>query len=475
MKLQNRLLVAFLVVSGVSLVLAGSLVWLLVRNYDQTIASSELTRDTIVVAYQVVRTGDLSADPAVFLADIQQLGRADNRRILLIGGGGLVLADSQAHLQGSVVGQLRLARNRSSQLRARTIRLGNTTYLVVETPFLRILPVGVARALVVARPLGPLTAAALTQLLPLLVVAVGVALALALVASYLLSRSIARPLAEFSGAAHEIAAGRYDHRVPEQQGEFGELGRAFNSMAAAIEQARQTQRNFVSTVSHEFRTPLTALLGFSQALVDGSASSKAEVQRAGAILHDEAGRLLRLAQGLLELTRMEAGQMSMSRAPVDVRSSIDRQLELLGRRDASLMSRIQLRVPSESAVAWADSDRVDQILDNLLDNALKHGDLRAPIEVDLTGESGVVVLKISNRLADPGAIINPDRLFERFYRVNGDSKATPGAGLGLAICRELAHAQGGSLTATLSEGALVMRLVLPVWQQSGQSQDKTAT
>src|SRR5207302_1520162 len=120
-------------------------------------------------------------------------------------------------------------------------------------------------------------------------------------------------------AAEDIAAGNYSRRVSiKGQDEIGMLGSAFNRMGEAVERARKVQRDFLANVSHELKTPLTSLIGFSQALVDGSLLNENERTRAATIVHEESERVLRMAQELLDLARVEAGSMSLHIPAVDL-------------------------------------------------------------------------------------------------------------------------------------------------------------
>jgi signal transduction histidine kinase len=239
------------------------------------------------------------------------------------------------------------------------------------------------------------------------------------------------------------------------------LGAAFDRMAEAVERARSVQREFLANVSHELKTPLTSLIGFSQALVDGSLRTTAERTRAANIVHEESERVLRMAQELLDLARVEAGTISLHITAVDLRGELEREVEVLRPRADLRRLDLALGVPTDIAPVAADPEHLHQILDNLLDNAVKYAPEGTAIRISgvpsISGVETVVANATSTFKPDP------DRMFERFYRADPSrSAAAGGVGLGLAISKELASAMRGRLWADFDgEGNLRLHLLLP--------------
>src|SRR5439155_11280247 len=146
----------------------------------------------------------------------------------------------------------------------------------------------------------------------------------------------------------------------------------FNRMAEAVERSRSLQRDFLANVSHELKTPLTSLIGFSQALMDGSLRTEAEKQRAATILNEESRRVLRMSQELLDLARVESGQLHLEPQALDLGALLGQEIEIVRQRAADRGLVIQLAVPTWLPPVLADPERVHQILENLLDNAVKY-------------------------------------------------------------------------------------------------------
>jgi len=326
-------------------------------------------------------------------------------------------------------------------------------------------PLGAAYV-VLARAQSTVTAAAAGELVPRLLVAGGVALLVALALVLLLSRSVTRPLTQLAGAAEDIAAGNYSRRVGIRgPDEIGLLGGSFDRMAEAVERARRVQREFLANVSHELKTPLTSLIGFSQALIDGSLKSGDEQKRAAQIVHEESERVLRMAQELLDLARVEAGTISMHITAVDLAAQVEQELDIVRPRAAARELAIRSEVGQLPPVA-ADPERLHQVLGNLLDNAVKYAPAASTVQVSGSTNAGNVELVLSNSTGADRP--DPERMFERFYRADAArSSAAGGVGLGLAISRELTTAMKGRLWADFDGGGVVrLHVVLPAAKKS---------
>jgi two-component system sensor histidine kinase ResE len=256
-----------------------------------------------------------------------------------------------------------------------------------------------------------------------------------------------------------MAQGKYDHEiVGSGPNEVVRLAKAFNEMAHQVKLSNQRLRDFVADVSHQLRTPLTSIRGFAQAILDGTADEPEAKLRAAQVIEEEAKRMIRQVNGLLELSRLQAGQIEMSRAPVDIGELLEHCREVFAQRAEK--QGVILTV-SRGAVSQVicDIDRLEQVFANLLDNALKN--------TPQGGEITITARQIEDRqlevsVADTGAGIPPeqlDHIFERFYRAD---KQQTGIGLGLAIVREIVLAHGGKITASSTVGqGTTFRIELP--------------
>src|SRR5207248_6681224 len=286
-------------------------------------------------------------------------------RLLLLRSDHVVVYDSQGSLLGQQVAIAPGTPSRSS--------LEGRSYFVATQQ----IPPGQdplhAGYVVIAQPQTFAASAAAGELASRLLEAGGAALVVAMLLTLLISQSMTGPLTQLGAAAEDIAAGNYSRRVSiKGPGEIGMVGAAFNRMGEAVERARKAQRDFLANVSHELKTPLTSLIGFSQALVDGSLLSDVERTRAATIVHEESERVLRMAQELLDLARVEAGSISMHITAVDLGGHLQQELEIVRPRAGSRRLSFNLSVPDDIPPVAADPERLHQILDNLLDNAVKY-------------------------------------------------------------------------------------------------------
>jgi signal transduction histidine kinase len=263
----------------------------------------------------------------------------------------------------------------------------------------------------------------------------GVALAAAL--SFFVARSIARPIRRVAAATRALASDEHTERLPQEgAAEVASLAQAFNEMAEQLTRSRAAERDFLLSVSHELKTPLTAIRGYAEGLGEGAFGS----DEASRIIVAEAGRLERLVRDLLDLARMNRSEFAVQREPVDL-AEVAREAV---RRHEAAAREFDVELAADGTEAWvsADYDRVLQIASNLVENALRE-----------TPAGGAVTVRASAselRVADTGVGIAPEdvpRAFERFYLYDKVGKGRPvGSGLGLAIVKQLATAMGGGVS-----------------------------
>lgn len=282
-----------------------------------------------------------------------------------------------------------------------------------------------------------------SALAPPLVQAAIAGIVFAVILAALISRMIAKPVQRVALAATDVARGDYDVQVPASgPPELRSLAESFNSMTAEVLASNNAQRDFLSNVSHDLRTPLTSIQGYAQALIDGAAD---DPKAAAEIIYEEAGRLNRMVIELTDLQQLQAGRLSMSRESIDMSRLVNDVVQSL--QVVADKQNIQL-VSSSSPTPRiiADGDRLAQVLMNLIGNAVKFtpagGQVRVRTE---TRDSGVAV-----DIQDTGIGIPPHelrRVFERFYQVDKARGPQRGTGLGLAIAKEIVDAHGGAISA----------------------------
>jgi two-component system OmpR family sensor kinase len=278
-----------------------------------------------------------------------------------------------------------------------------------------------------------------------------IALILSVVIALLMARSVYTPIRRVTQAASEMARGKFEQQVPvEGPAEVRELASSFNDMSKQVKNSQQTLRDFVADVSHELRTPLTSINGFAQAIQDGTAETPETSIKAATIIQEESKRMIRLVNNLLELSRLEAGQVEIKREPVDLAEVIQQCQEVFSLRAEEKKLFLVTDVEPMPSVL-GDIDRLEQVFGNLLDNAIKH-----------TPETGSVIIRgrqatdetVEISVIDSGPGLTGEQLphiFERFYHGNGAGNRS-GTGLGLAISRQIVLSHGGDIRVNSQAG-----------------------
>ncbi len=256
-------------------------------------------------------------------------------------------------------------------------------------------------------------------------------------------RQITRPLVDLTHASRQIAQGDLSVRVAvKSSDEVGELTDTFNQMAASLEEQETLRRNLMADIAHELRTPLTGIQGAVEAMQDGVFPADAENLEA---LHAQVLLLNRLVDDLRTLANAEAGQLALEKAPVDLAELCRRQVSGLQFQAAERSISLTVAAPPEPLLVDADSQRLNQVLLNLLDNALRHTPNGGAVAVNVHGSAAEVFVTVTD--SGPGIpAAELPYVFDRFYR--GDrsrSRVTGGTGLGLAIARQLVEAHGGRI------------------------------
>lgn len=305
------------------------------------------------------------------------------------------------------------------------------------------------RILVVAapRPRVPvLNVFADTLLIPLIEGGL-IALFLSLILAYMISRWVADPLQEVVSAAQTYPSEAMKPVSPSGPHEVQDLTRAFNSMVGRVESSQRSQREFVANVSHELKTPLTAVQGFAQAILDETADTPEARKQAAQIIYDEAGRMHRMALDLLDLARLEAGTADLKMSSVDIKALLQNIVEKFTPQALRKELGLQLDVSADLPALIGDGDRLAQVFTNLVDNALKF----TPTGGQVTLSAARVGTDVEISITDSGIGVVKEalpRLFDRFYqadpsRAGGDGH---GAGLGLAIVKEIVDAHNGKIS-----------------------------
>jgi len=389
-----------------------------------------------------------------YLADASlQLSSQLDTRIRLVDERGTVLVDSAGGEQGAgLAADPLVAEALAGRFASRVEQSGPDPAMYVAQP---VLAEGrLVGAVYLSQPLRD-AVAVVRDLRQLWLASTAGALALSAIVGLLLSGAIAGPLRRLTAAAGAVARGDLEQQVPvSSRDELGRLSRAFNDMTAQLRAARQMQTDFVANVSHELRTPLTAVKGTVETLRDGAMDDPAVRDRFLETVENETDRLVRLVNDLLILSRADSDALDLRRRPLDVAHLAQTTAARLEPQAAARGLALAVEAEPGLPPALADADRIEQVLVNLLDNAVKYS--RAPGRIDVlvgrADSAGQLCVQVRDEgIGIPAADL--PRIGERFYRADrARSREEGGSGLGLAIARALVEAHGGRLWLESQEG-----------------------
>lgn len=310
----------------------------------------------------------------------------------------------------------------------------------------------------------------------ILIAGLGIALVV-VIFSLLLARGLTKPLVSLTEAAEQMKSGNYSRRVepPGVEDEMGRLALTFNAMADKIEadlnelrKQEQMRRDLVANIAHDLVTPLTAIQGYSEAIADNVIAEPADRQETAQLIGREVQRLRRLVSEMQNMSSLDTGRIRLDVAPLDMYTLVEETLAVIRPECEQAGITLQNEIEPGAPLVLADSDRITQVLLNLLDNARRHtpegGSIQIGAIVQKIGKTGKAEKTEETRagylaiwVKDTGTGISPEDLphiFERFYRVDRSrTGSSGGSGLGLAIVRAIIEAHGGRIWAESTPGA----------------------
>ncbi|RQR27017.1 ATP-binding protein [Burkholderia sp. Bp9142] len=290
---------------------------------------------------------------------------------------------------------------------------------------------------------------------------VGAAALLAALLAVVLTRAFLAPVRRMVDAGHLLASGDYTVRIPELGGdEFGQLAGDFNQLAASLESSARARRDFIADISHELRTPLAILRGELEALEDGVRPPSAATF---ASLQAEISMLNQLISDLHELSLADIGALTFERLPVDLAHLAEGATEAFRERLASKRLDLELEIPAEPVQISGDPYRLTQLMQNLLENALRYTDPGGKVRIAVEPGDGWLNVDVQDSFPAVPEPLLP-HLFDRLFRVDASrSRQSGGSGLGLALCKHIVDAHGGTIAAMRSPyGGLWIRMRFPL-------------
>ena len=451
MNLRTRLIISYVAIVILCLVIAGLSVSVLLQNYrDQVVMTrlDDMTRPIYTQIRTLLRGQTTLADA---WTSIQEQAQSNNVYIIFVDDKGNTIREANpnnTNQQINVPGGL--PHGLSQATHGVFTSASGQKFVYSAYSIGRIADPSNPRAqtLILCQPQSNV-AAILAGIVSPFIWAGVIALLISLILAYFMARSVYQPIQRLSKAAGNIAQGHYDERVPVTgPAEIQGLAVNFNDMAIKVKESQQQLRHFVADVSHQLKSPLTSIQGFAQAMLDGTASDKETRLKATHIIVDESKRMIRQVNELLELSRMQAGQIKLYKEPVDIKELLlhcqDIFVLRLDEKKIILHNNFDI-----TANAIGDADRLEDVFSNLLDNAIKNTPVHGEINITAKSINNDAMEIIIN---DNGPGIPPEQIpyvFERFQQSSG---LRSGFGLGLAIAREIVLAHGGKISVNSKPG-----------------------
>ncbi len=463
--LRSRLLVSYFVVVLLTLCIAGTGLLFLLQDYQRGIVNQRLT-DALGPAAIQARSALRQGASVEQVAQELQAELDPSWRVMLLDETGLIVADSQSEFAQRRLPRITLLQ-KVGKFRFATGRqlIEGRELAYAAAPVGR--PVDNKMYLMVATIIRPVIGG-LEDLARPLLIAGATAFGAAIVLAVLMARSIAQPLGRLTEATEAIARGNYDQQIDVQgQDEVGRLAASFNAMARAVKRSQQVQKDCVANVSHELKTPLTSIQGFSQAIVEGATRDMESAKHAAKLIHEEAQRMARLVADLLTLARLDASDVPQEQETLDLSLMLPAWVDRFQTRAREENLSLMLILDSPPLVV-GDAGRLEQVVANLIDNAFKYNRPGGSVQVYAGGE--LHALAASNgkassnvqhavrcallRVRDTGVGISASKqahLFERFFRADA-ARVAGGTGLGLSIVKEIVRQHRGEITVESVEG-----------------------
>lgn len=440
--LRSRLWLSYAVLIATALIVVAVVLLLyLIRNP----ALTRQTMDRLRAAESIIQSQPQQILSSQDSASLQRITQTFNVRVLVYDSQQKLLLDTSPTEPALQYARRPILNRLIPELRARNGKV----WLFTSNP----LPNGDTLLVAALRPKTPFLSIFADELLTPLLEGALIALVLSLILAFVVARWVADPLQNMIAAARGFPASEI-HTVPVRgPREVQELTGAFNEMIGRVRGSQRSQRDFVANVSHELKTPLTSIQGFSQAILDGTADSPNARRQAAEVIYNESSRMHRLVLDLLDLARLEAGTADLKMSSLDVRALLNNVVEKFSIQAQKLGVTLRVQTPPNLPVLLADGDRMAQVFTNLVDNALK-----------FTPSGGSVILRAAQagaemefEVQDTGRGVPQEALahiFDRFYqadpsRPRGEKQ---GAGLGLAIVHEIVQAHDGRISVRSQPG-----------------------
>lgn len=443
--LRSRLWLTYALLVAVALTVATIIlaVFLIIHPYEIRQLAAQMTLALNKLSVKSEKWASLP--PARLQRFLREQDDTFGLRLLVYSPERVLLADSRLN-SSPVLDSVRIQRVR--RLYLSDLDENNQRWLMMT----RRLPDGNYLVAAAPRPRSSILSILTDEFLPPIIWGGLIALALALMLAFWVARWVADPLQRLVNAAGQFPAQGARPLPLDGPREVREVVKAYNQMTARVQSSQDSQRVFVANVSHELKTPLTSIQGFAQAILDGAADTPEARRSAAQVIYDESSRMHRMVLDLLDLARFDAGMLDIRRDTVDMSALLANMVTKFAPRAEQAGVTMALEAANLPPIP-GDGDRLAQVFGNLLDNALKFSLPGGKVTVSARRIDAWLEVLVS----DTGVGIDPAgaaHIFERFYQADAARRggAQHGAGLGLAIAKEIVRAHGGEIHAESTPG-----------------------
>ncbi|MFZ5988890.1 MAG: HAMP domain-containing sensor histidine kinase [Bacillota bacterium] len=446
----SKLLISFIFTIVVCLLVAGISISLIVRDYITDQKEKELVVKAQDIAQSTKHFFINGENPHEYINMINRLDSNLGTEVWAIDENGVIIAAASSHTycEGSYLNDTQLSEMKSGKL---NIYKGYSDCF--DDPVIRVTsPIKendkVLGAIIVYSPIKGIDQAT-SRLILMIIISVVFALAISLAICYFITKRIAKPIQDLTEASIAVVGGNRKVKVYTNTDfkEFNQLAGTFNYMLKKLDENEKRMKDFVANVSHELKSPITSLKGFTEALIDGKGKTEERTQRFLNIMNKEADRLSKLVDNLLILCKSDS-KISIEPQRINIKDVIDEVLLSFETKVLEKSISINIVDNAKKPYVIADSSSLKQILINLLDNTIKYSPQNSMASI-LISESAD---KIKISITDNGPGIPKEDIpyiWDRFYRVDkARSRETGGTGLGLAIVKELVEKNGGIVDVT---------------------------
>jgi signal transduction histidine kinase len=427
--MRLRITIAFVAVLAVALALAGTVGFFLVRHASAESARATVLRQTRVLADEAKQAASESQLPKELPLILRIAGINQPAVIISVTANGKLLGSPPPGIAASAINGKALASGKAISLVDNRIAFAAAP--IVYTAGLSVTAIGLE---------APVSFS--DDSIWYFLLAGGISLLMCVVLTGIITRRISQHVVAASKAAGLIASGDLSARVAISglaYPELVQLGSSLNEMAESLERSQRLERQFLLSVSHDLRTPLTSIRGYAEAISEGIPT---DLPHAASVLVSESHRLERLIADLLDLARIDAHRFSLELSEIDAAATTRRATDALRYAFVDAAISLEVELPDAPLIVVGDADRLSQVVANLLENALKFA--TSAVSVKVIREEGMAVISVS----DDGPGIAPSdmpHVFERLFSTRPETARAAGTGLGLAIVAELIGAMSGSV------------------------------